>query len=541
MDESTLSKGMFHIRSLLSAALLVFSGSIAAAPLDLVLLLENSAAVKQLDPDRRLRDALAGFVRSLGPDDRAAVILYDDLAMPVLTLTSARGETRGDILDALNALDFNSEYSNSAAGLERAIYELNENGRAGAQPGIVLLQASPIRVGDEQQDRTFKSWIHDVLTDNADHAGIPVHVISLGGDADTQLGRHLSSKTGGLHRIANEARGMEQTFTQLSQALAQGRIPISEPTQEPTQERVPGPMQEPIPAKVEGGPLTPVQEHPQPEVEPVVAPMPKSDLPSGQPTAAPPSSGIEPIPIQTPEQAGKTSFPATPEHTQAGFPWQGHIMRYGPVAGILVLISLLVYMAWRIRGKDGDKTGNTESGDVADEPRLVDIDQATGRSHYVLTGRLARISRTESQDTFNVLNVTIRDDVISREHAFIELRDGAWWLTDTGSNNGSFHNEERVRGSVKLSSGDMLRFATYAFRFECPEPGDDAEDATRLASAQGQTGGIDAADEGSTHIAAAHEQARAAGNPDEHEDRIRIRPEPGDAESDATQARPPGD
>ena len=227
---SRLMMGALRVRSLLAAVLLAWAGILSAAPLDLVLLLDNSAVVKQADPDRRLRDALVVFVRSLRANDRVAIILYDDLASPVLSLTPAGGERRGEILDGLNALAFKNEYSNSAAGLERAIYELNKHGRSAADSGIILLQAGAIRMGDEQQNQTFRSWLRDVLTDNANHAGIPVHVISLGGQADAELGRRLSAETSGIHLLVNETREIEETFSRLSQALMGDQLPAPEST-----------------------------------------------------------------------------------------------------------------------------------------------------------------------------------------------------------------------------------------------------------------------------------------------------------------------
>lgn len=511
-------------RSLLTAVLLAWAGILFAAPLDLVLLLDDSAVVKQADPDRRLRDALAVFVRSLRADDRVAIILYDDLASPILPLTLARGEGRGQILDGLNALAFKNEYSNSAAGLERAIYELNKNGRSAADSGIILLQAGAIRMGDEQQNQTFRSWIRDVLTDNANHTEIPVHVISLGGHADVELGRHVSAETSGIHLLANEDRGIEETFSHLSQALMEDQVPTPEPTAaKPEDEQRTSAHEEPI-------------SDPEPEAASALEPEPTE--PSSLLPAEVQSPAVDPEPMQIAKQEAETSpvsAPPAADRTQPGFPWKTQVVRYGPVVGILVLILLLAYVAWRMWGNKAARDTASEAG--ADEPRLVDIGRVTGRTHYVLSDRVARISRMEGQDSVNVFNVTIPDDVISREHAFIELRDGAYWLTDTGSNNGTFLNEERVRGSVKLSSGDLLRFATYAFRFEGPEPDSDAEAETKLAPARAGSDGVADPAEAPTQIAAGDAEAVVASSPDHDGDRTRIRPGPDDAEQDATLAR----
>jgi pSer/pThr/pTyr-binding forkhead associated (FHA) protein len=53
----------------------------------------------------------------------------------------------------------------------------------------------------------------------------------------------------------------------------------------------------------------------------------------------------------------------------------------------------------------------------------------------------------------------------SRNHARISLIDGAVWLEDLNSTNGTFVNGTRVDSKVKLSSGDKLRFDVEEFVF----------------------------------------------------------------------------
>jgi pSer/pThr/pTyr-binding forkhead associated (FHA) protein len=60
----------------------------------------------------------------------------------------------------------------------------------------------------------------------------------------------------------------------------------------------------------------------------------------------------------------------------------------------------------------------------------------------------------------------------SRRHALIALADGAAWVEDLGSTNGTFVNERRVNARTRLSSGDRIRFDLdeFEFRVIAPEP-----------------------------------------------------------------------
>jgi pSer/pThr/pTyr-binding forkhead associated (FHA) protein len=50
----------------------------------------------------------------------------------------------------------------------------------------------------------------------------------------------------------------------------------------------------------------------------------------------------------------------------------------------------------------------------------------------------------------------LRDATVSRLHATLRNVDGAWWLRDEGSTNGTWINGRRVAGTVEVQPGDEL-------------------------------------------------------------------------------------
>ena len=60
----------------------------------------------------------------------------------------------------------------------------------------------------------------------------------------------------------------------------------------------------------------------------------------------------------------------------------------------------------------------------------------------------------------------LEDERVSREHAQILMREGRFFLSDMGSTNGTFLNNEEVRGEVEVTSGDVIRIGNSIFRLE---------------------------------------------------------------------------
>ena len=69
--------------------------------------------------------------------------------------------------------------------------------------------------------------------------------------------------------------------------------------------------------------------------------------------------------------------------------------------------------------------------------------------------------------------VVAGDPDVSRVHARIYWHEGAWWLEDAGSSNGTFKGEfaqsVKVTGPTKLDFGQIFRFGHTRFRLERPD------------------------------------------------------------------------
>ncbi len=64
--------------------------------------------------------------------------------------------------------------------------------------------------------------------------------------------------------------------------------------------------------------------------------------------------------------------------------------------------------------------------------------------------------------------IQLLDKIVSKEHCIIELRSDHFVLRDLGSLNGTFINNERVRGEAPLKHNDEIALGSTRGRFEDP-------------------------------------------------------------------------
>ena len=67
-------------------------------------------------------------------------------------------------------------------------------------------------------------------------------------------------------------------------------------------------------------------------------------------------------------------------------------------------------------------------------------------------------------------DLRLGDARVSRRHARVYQEGGAYLVTDLGSSNGTFCNEEKLAGPRPLSDGDVIRVGPFKMRFEQETP-----------------------------------------------------------------------
>jgi hypothetical protein len=62
--------------------------------------------------------------------------------------------------------------------------------------------------------------------------------------------------------------------------------------------------------------------------------------------------------------------------------------------------------------------------------------------------------------------IRIRDRAVSKEHARIFFSEGAWWLEDLGTPNGTFVNNQRIRSPKTLGEWSIIEMGQTLLRFD---------------------------------------------------------------------------
>ena len=444
--------------------------------LDLVLLIDNAIAVTTEDAAQRLRETLAKLIPANDDATRIAIISYDDLAFPIIPLTRVTPASGKAMAEALSKLDFNAPNSNIAAGLERAIYEFDRNGHENAGRRILMIHGGEIRTGDFEQNQSFRRWTAEVLVPKAVQMSIQVQNFTFGVQTDVELAQKIADVTGGDHTRVTSLEDLIAQLNQIGSAIFASVTPAQPLSQ--------------LESSDIGRNLTAWSTPGSNQI---------SDSPEFMATNA--IASIDRLNQVAPTQAGAdlTSDPTSRSSKRADQASNGPSVDQPAksqrsallwiVVGALTIGLIVALIAFAVMRRRNQRLSASQAALRSDKSgvRLVDLSGVSGRSTYTITDKLVRVCRTPGRDSYNVVCITIPDDVISREHAFIEYRDRDYFVTDRDSDNGTYVNGRRVQGPRKLEDGDRIRFATFEFAFECPvndllrsPPGTSADEATAI-------------------------------------------------------------
>jgi pSer/pThr/pTyr-binding forkhead associated (FHA) protein len=127
---------------------------------------------------------------------------------------------------------------------------------------------------------------------------------------------------------------------------------------------------------------------------------------------------------------------------------------------------------------------STETNSLA---RITWSDPTSGtvKEFVLMEGATATIGRHASND------ICIPEQHVSRQHAVINYRSGMFVLTDLGSANGTFLNDQQVAQPLPLVAGDVIRLYVPILQFSALVSDDERREAERngtLISATTSTG-----------------------------------------------------
>ena len=195
-------------------------------------------------------------------------------------------------------------------------------------------------------------------------------------------------------------------------------------------------------------------------------------------TAAPPPTAA-PTPAPPTATVGALATPAEAARPTEVADWR-------PLAGALVLIALVHVIALLLLRrppppKPAEVSEPTENADRTQAMRPDDVVAFARRSspqarlRRLIDGvahdlALADGARTIGRGPDN--DLALSDALVSRQHASVVFEDGAYWIEDRESRNGTWVNDEEVAGRRSLAPGDEIRVGRtqVLFLLDTPVP-----------------------------------------------------------------------
>jgi pSer/pThr/pTyr-binding forkhead associated (FHA) protein/Mg-chelatase subunit ChlD len=376
--------------------------------LDIVLVLDNSGSMKKNDPQFLTREVVTNFVNGLGEDSRLGMVIFDQearLAEPLNELTAT--EAKATFLMSLDKVNYKGQFTNSPAGIERAIYELKTNARKDVQKVIIFLTDGIVDTGDKAKDLEKEKWLKEDLAQESKLEGIRIFGVAFTDKADFRLIQTLALKTEGEYFRAYKAEDIQDVFQKINAII----------TQPPPKPEVP---------------ITQVKEK------------------TPTPVTAQPVSHT-PAPIQPSKEKKVISIPLI-------------------IAGLAVLLGILIlFFVFKGKSKPQADEIRPAAQTPKDEPpmpeaQLMDTKNVVSDQPLELNKRSITIGRETNND------VTIPKETVSGFHATIEYKNGYFYLEDQRSANGTSLNDRKIEANkeIRLKSGDRIKFDIYEFTFFIP-------------------------------------------------------------------------
>ncbi len=425
---TAIGLALFALFALLVGGFATARPAHAAAPVDVVFVLDNSGSMRTHDPRFMTREAVIDFTTSLAERSRQqafpariGIVVFDEDVTVALPLTPVAGSLarapREALAPALAALDYSGQRTRSADGIERALYALRESKPEGGLQAIVFLTDGKLDTGDPARDREASAWLRSDLTAEARTLGVRIFSLAFTDRADYQLLQSLARQTDGDYFRALRADALGEVA---------GRI-LAQLSQPPALAATDGEA----PAAGETGTA---------RLPDVSAAMP------GPAAKAAATTGIDAE--GRPDDGPRTTL------------FTGRIA-WLPIAALLIAGGL-----WGAQRHLRPPRSARRAEAAPPIAQLLDVGGVlgeTGRALPLVAG-LTRVGRDPHNE------IVIRDDTISSEHAVIELDGGRYWLEDLRSTNGTKHRDVRLRPGerVPLKGGDHVRFADVDLMFVAP-------------------------------------------------------------------------
>ena len=107
---------------------------------------------------------------------------------------------------------------------------------------------------------------------------------------------------------------------------------------------------------------------------------------------------------------------------------------------------------------------------------ILEISNDNTSNEYRLKEPVTTIGRSAEND------IVLSEDIVSRHHAIFEWEDNTWYITDSGSTNGTLVNGTQIKPQLRFSlkDGDELSIGNYLITFRMTETSEEIPVSTAV-------------------------------------------------------------
>ena len=171
------------------------------------------------DPKFLVTEAIKEFISQKNENTRVGIIIFDGKVQLKVSLTVASFANRETILNSIRDINYKGLYTDFPAAIERAIYELKDNGRSESTKSIIFMTDGIVDTGDANRDLEKSRWMREDLAADAADNEIKVFGIAFTEAADFQLIQSISQQTKGKYFRALVAEDLKNVFQQINEAI----------------------------------------------------------------------------------------------------------------------------------------------------------------------------------------------------------------------------------------------------------------------------------------------------------------------------------
>ncbi len=416
---------------------------------DIMLVLDNSGSMKKNDSKFITRDVVTELLNSSGEGFRLGMVIFDQDARLVEQLADMNSkEDAARFLGSLRKINYKGLFTNSPAGVERAIYELKTYGRKEARKVLILLTDGIIDTGSKERDIEGEAWLKNNLARECKELGIKIFGIAFTDKADVRMLQILASRTDGEYFRAYNAEEIPDIFKKINKIISTPQI--KEKEAQLGRQTLSSVLKKQKAVEPDNSSL--IQKQVTPEKEKIAL---KPELIVKQHSA---------IDTEKKKKITKTRD-ADKSFKQ---PLSGIPINYYIIIMFCIILVVLVVIYRRQKKeiipddlKTKQVTGIPEYHPVF-QAELIDVDHIITKESVslILNKQTVTIGRDSSND------IVIPREFISSLHATIEYKNGYYYLEDHRSTNGTSLNKRKIQENkpARLKSGDTIHFANYEFR-----------------------------------------------------------------------------